>query len=41
MPGFVAHAGLADAVLPLDKIAEEIVRRVGSRARWPLAAREA
>ncbi|HXE57027.1 MAG TPA: CheB methylesterase domain-containing protein, partial [Gemmatimonadales bacterium] len=29
MPGFVASAGLADRVLPLDQIAPEIVRRVG------------
>ncbi len=29
MPGSVAHAGLADAVLPLDRIAEEIIQRVG------------
>ena len=29
MPGFVAQAGLADKVLPLDQMAEEIVRRVG------------
>jgi len=28
MPGFVAQAGLADKVLPLDQIAEEIVSRV-------------
>ena len=28
MPGFVANAGLADAVLPLNQIAGEIVRRV-------------
>jgi len=26
MPGFVARAGLADKVLPLDEIALEIVR---------------
>lgn len=29
MPGFVANAGLADAVLPLDAIADELLRRVG------------
>jgi two-component system chemotaxis response regulator CheB len=29
MPGYVANAGLADAILPLGRIAEEIVRRVG------------
>ncbi len=28
MPGFVANAGLADRVLPLDQIAHDIVRRV-------------
>jgi two-component system chemotaxis response regulator CheB len=28
MPGFVANAGLADKVLPLDQIAAEIIRRV-------------
>jgi two-component system chemotaxis response regulator CheB len=28
MPGFVAEAGLAEKVLPLDQIAVEIVRRV-------------
>lgn len=28
MPGFVARAGLADAVLPLDALAAEITRRV-------------
>ncbi|MFL5494137.1 MAG: chemotaxis response regulator protein-glutamate methylesterase [Gemmatimonadales bacterium] len=32
MPGYVAQAGLADRVLPLDQIAGEIVRRAG-RAR--------
>lgn len=26
MPGFVARAGLADKILPLDQIAQEIVR---------------
>jgi len=29
MPGYVANAGLADAVLPLGFLAAEIVRRVG------------
>ncbi|MBD1913810.1 MULTISPECIES: chemotaxis response regulator protein-glutamate methylesterase [unclassified Leptolyngbya] len=33
MPGFVANAGLADAVLPLDQIMPEILRRV-SRASF-------
>ena len=28
MPGHVAEAGLADAILPLELVAEEIVRRV-------------
>jgi two-component system chemotaxis response regulator CheB len=28
MPGFVAEAGLADKILPIDKLAEEIVRRI-------------
>jgi two-component system chemotaxis response regulator CheB len=28
MPGFVANAGLADKVLPLDQMATEIARRV-------------
>ena len=28
MPGFVANAGLADKVLPLDQLAMEIIRRV-------------
>jgi two-component system, chemotaxis family, protein-glutamate methylesterase/glutaminase len=32
MPGYVAQAGLADRVLPLDQIAGEILRRAG-RAR--------
>jgi len=27
MPGYVAQAGLADRILPLDQIAREIVRR--------------
>jgi two-component system chemotaxis response regulator CheB len=31
MPGFVSRAGLADAVVPLDRVAGEIVRRVGKR----------
>jgi two-component system chemotaxis response regulator CheB len=37
MPGFVANAGLADAVLPLQEIPAEITRRIGSarRARLP------
>ena len=40
MPGFVARAGLADAVLPLDRIAGEIVRRV-VRIDAPVPARMA
>lgn len=35
MPGFVARAGLADKVLPLDQIGPEIVRATAGR----LAAR--
>jgi two-component system chemotaxis response regulator CheB len=30
MPGFVAQAGLADAVLPLDALGAEIARRAGA-----------
>jgi len=30
MPGYVANAGLADAVLPLADLAGEIIRRVGA-----------
>jgi two-component system, chemotaxis family, protein-glutamate methylesterase/glutaminase len=29
MPGAVAEAGLADTVLPLDRVSDELVRRVG------------
>jgi len=36
MPGAIARAGLADSVVPLPEIADEIVRRVGTRA--PVAA---
>jgi len=32
MPGFVARSGLAEKILPLDQIGNEIVRRV---ATWP------
>jgi two-component system, chemotaxis family, protein-glutamate methylesterase/glutaminase len=35
MPGFVVNAGLADAVLPLEQIMAEILRRVG-RSSSPL-----
>ncbi|MFN7967495.1 MAG: chemotaxis response regulator protein-glutamate methylesterase [Acidobacteriota bacterium] len=42
MPGFVAEAGIADAVLPLDEIAKEILARVaahrGSTIRDPAHA---
>ncbi len=31
MPGFVARAGLAEKVLPLDQIGEEIIRRVAAQ----------
>ncbi len=31
MPGFVARAGLADRVLPLQRLGDEIVQRVGRR----------
>jgi two-component system chemotaxis response regulator CheB len=38
MPGFVARAGLADAIVPLDAVARELVRRVGfGRAGLTLA----
>ena len=33
MPGLVAEAGLADAILPLDRIADEIQRRCGPAVR--------
>jgi two-component system chemotaxis response regulator CheB len=32
MPGYVAKAGLADRVLPLDDLAVEITRRVAGSA---------
>jgi len=35
MPGYVANAGLADAVLPLSEIALEINRRVGANRLTP------
>ncbi len=31
MPGVVARAGLADAVLPREQLAQEIIRRVGAK----------
>ena len=38
MPGFVARAGIADQVLPLDELGAEIIERVG-RHRQPWSAR--
>ena len=35
MPGAVAAAGIAEAVMPLEKIAAEIVRRVGTTTKSP------
>ncbi len=35
MPGYVAEAGLADRILPLDWIADEIVRRVRNSRPMP------
>ncbi len=35
MPGFVANAGLAERILPLDKLAAEMVRRVRERRSTP------
>jgi two-component system chemotaxis response regulator CheB len=32
MPGFVARAGLAEKILPLDQIGPEIIRRVGAQS---------
>lgn len=32
MPGFVARAGIASQVLPLDRVAQAIIDRVGTRA---------
>jgi two-component system, chemotaxis family, protein-glutamate methylesterase/glutaminase len=31
MPGFVARAGLADKVVPISQVADEILRRVNTR----------
>jgi two-component system chemotaxis response regulator CheB len=39
MPGFVARAGLADAVLPLDHLAAEIGRRVAAGRPLPILGR--
>ncbi len=38
MPGAIVRAGLADAVLPLESIAAEIVRRVARTPRRPAVA---
>ena len=37
MPGFVVRAGLAEKILPLDQIGNEIVRRVSARPQLQLA----
>lgn len=34
MPGFIARAGIASAILPLDRIAQAIIDRVGPSARF-------
>ena len=39
MPGYVAKAGLADSVLPLTEIADEIIRRVQRGRPGPSQAR--
>jgi hypothetical protein len=39
MPGFVARAGLADGVLPLDGLAAEITRRVAVGRSVPAVGR--
>ena len=31
MPGYVAHAGIAEAVLPLPRIAEGILQRINNK----------
>jgi len=36
MPGFVARAGLAEKVLPLDQIYDEIIRRVAAQPSFQL-----
>jgi two-component system chemotaxis response regulator CheB len=41
MPGFVANAGLADKVLPLDQLGMEIVRRVRNGRDAPRAFKSA
>lgn len=40
MPGFVAREGLADEVLPLSRVAAEIVRRVAPRANRLVGAKK-
>ena len=37
MPGFVAKAGLADKVLPLQQLGSEIVRRVRAGRALPVS----
>jgi two-component system, chemotaxis family, protein-glutamate methylesterase/glutaminase len=37
MPGFIANAGIADRVLPLEQIAQEIIRRTTRTAVRPVA----
>lgn len=39
MPGFVARAGLADAVLPLGLVAQEVARRCATRAPMTIGGR--
>jgi two-component system chemotaxis response regulator CheB len=41
MPGSVARAGLADAIVPLPRLADEIVARVRPRSRQARPVREA
>jgi two-component system chemotaxis response regulator CheB len=41
MPGFVANAGLADKILPLDQIGPEIVRRVRTGRGTPMGFKSA
>jgi chemotaxis response regulator CheB len=36
MPGFVARAGLAEKVLPLDEIGNEIIRGVAAQPSFQL-----
>ena len=39
MPGAVASAGLADEILPLDRIAETVIRRLTSTTPSPVPGR--